>query len=120
MIRENDNATFVVCESYGTIADPVPAKTDTAYLSVMLFGKVGIVEDLTEATAAMQELLNKYVPGYYDTPLASSHVEKYRSSMGSKTAVFKLVPAQISAKESPLVEEMAFYPGRKASMDVKE
>ena len=119
MIRENPNATFVVCENYGTIADPIPAKTDTAYLSVMLFGKVEIVEDLTDATSAMQQLLNKYVPGYFQTPLAASHVEKYRSSLGSKTAVCKFVPSEMTAKENVMVEEKAFYPGREVTMDVK-
>lgn len=99
IIKENSNATFVVSRSFGTITNPIPAKTDTAYLSVILFGN-----DLTEATTAMQQLLNKYVPGYYPTALSQNHVDRYRSSMGSKTTVFKLVVKTITAKENVMVE----------------
>lgn len=53
---------------------PVHAKTDTAYMSVMIFGNAEIVSNLCDATSAMQEMLNKYV-GYYNFPLAKSHVE---------------------------------------------
>ena len=40
MMQENANATFVVSESFGTMAHPIPAHTDTAYLSVMVYGKM--------------------------------------------------------------------------------
>jgi nitroimidazol reductase NimA-like FMN-containing flavoprotein (pyridoxamine 5'-phosphate oxidase superfamily) len=118
MIQENANGTFVVSENYGTMVHPIPANTDTAYLSVMLFGKVEMVEDLAEATSAMQKLLHKYVPDYYNTSLSSNHVDKYRSSMGSKTMVFKLVPSEITAKENVMEEDKAFYLGRNVSMDL--
>jgi nitroimidazol reductase NimA-like FMN-containing flavoprotein (pyridoxamine 5'-phosphate oxidase superfamily) len=120
MIQDNPNATFVVSENFGAMTDPIPAETDTAYLSVMLFGKAEIVDDLSEATSAMQKLLNKYVPGYYNTPLSENHVEKYRSSIGSKTVVFKLVATKITAKENVMVEEKAFYKGRDVRIDLKK
>ncbi len=113
LIRTNSNCCFTVAEDYGTMVSPVPAKTDTAYMSVMLFGKLEAVTDLNEATEVMQVMLDKYVPGYYDKRLSSSHVEKYRSSLGSHTAVFKLVPSAQTAKENPLDQELLFYPGRK-------
>lgn len=120
IIRENKDATFVVCENYGTMADLIPAETDTAYFSVMLFGKVEIVQDLSESTSAMQNLLNKYVPGYYHTPLSKHHVEKYQSSLGSKTVVFKLVPSNITAKENEMLETKEFYVGRDVTIDSKK
>lgn len=119
IIEDNPNATFVVSENYGTITDPVPANTDTAYLSVMLFGKVEFVNDLDEATKAMQQLLNKYVPGYYPSALPKSHVDRYRSSLGSKTKVFKLVVTAFTAKENSMIEEKWFYKGRELRMDMK-
>ncbi|MBB6446886.1 pyridoxamine 5'-phosphate oxidase family protein [Bacillus benzoevorans] len=119
MLQRNANATFVLSENYGTMTDPTPANTDTAYFSVMLFGKVEIVDDLTEATSAMQQLLEKYVPQYYKTPLSANHLERYQSSLGSKTAVLKLVPTEITAKENIMVAEKAFYIGRKVEMDAK-
>lgn len=100
VMEQNNEACLAVSASYGTIPDPVPAKTDTAYMSVMAFGHMEPVHDIDEATEAMQALLNKYVPGYYDSPLAKSHVERYRSSMGSRTAVFKLVVRSRTAKEN--------------------
>jgi uncharacterized protein len=112
VIRQNPNACFTVSEDLGTLTDPVPAMTDTAYISVMIFGKIEMVTDLDEVTAAMQEMLNKYVPGYYHSPLAKSHVEKYRSSLGSRTAVLKLHLESLSAKANELNEKTKFYPGR--------
>lgn len=94
----NKEACLTVSQSYGTIPHPVPAKTDTSYLSVIAFGEMQIVEDLDEARDALQGMLDKYAPGYYSTPLAASHVERYRSSMGSKTAIFKLVQRERTAK----------------------
>ncbi|MBD2870166.1 pyridoxamine 5'-phosphate oxidase family protein [Paenibacillus arenilitoris] len=100
MIRSNNEGCFTISEAYGTITDPVPAHTDTAYMSVMAFGRIEEVADLDEATGAMQAMLDKYVPGYYGEPLAKAHLDKYRSSMDSATAVFKLVARQITAKEN--------------------
>lgn len=113
LIQANPNCCFTVAEDYGTMVSPIPAKTDTAYMSVMLFGALEALTDLTEATEAMQAMLDKYVPGYYDKDLTQSHVEKYRSSLGSYTAVFKLTPSARTAKENQLNQELAFYPGRK-------
>ncbi|WEK54010.1 MAG: pyridoxamine 5'-phosphate oxidase family protein [Candidatus Cohnella colombiensis] len=107
-IRGNPQACFTVSEANGTMTSPVPAHTDTAYMSVMLFGEVTFVEDLEEATGAMQRMLDKYVPGYYDQRLASSHVDKYRSSLGSRTLILKLIPTAITAKENARDESRMF------------
>ncbi|WML29011.1 pyridoxamine 5'-phosphate oxidase family protein [Neobacillus sp. OS1-32] len=118
LIETNPNGCFTVAEDYGTMVSPIPAKTDTAYMSVMLFGSLTKVTDLAEATAAMQALLDKYVPGYYDKQLSSSHVEKYRSSLGSYTLVFKLTPSELTAKENQLNPHLLFQQGRKVEMDL--
>jgi len=36
LIHANPNCCFTVSEDYGTMVSPIPAKTDTAYMSVML------------------------------------------------------------------------------------
>lgn len=118
LIPANPNCCFTVSEDYGTMVSPIPAKTDTAYMSVMQFGVLEAVVDLEEATAAMQVMLDKYVPGYYDKNLSKSHVEKYRSSLGSHTLVFKLTPKVRTAKENRLDPQLSFYPGRKDGMDL--
>lgn len=116
IMKENNHCCFTISEEYGTLVSPIPAHTDTAYMSAVLFGKVELVTDVEEATDAMQKMLDKYVPGYYDTSLSSSHIDKYRSSMGSKTAVYKILISDITVKENEMDEEKKFYPGRKVNV----
>lgn len=118
LIQANPNCCFTIYEDYGTMINPIPAKTDTAYMSVMLFGVLEEVSDLNEATAAMQAMLDKYVPGYYDNSLSQSHIEKYRSSLGSHTVVFRLTPSVCTAKENQLNPELSFYQGRSIKNDI--
>ncbi|TCZ80113.1 pyridoxamine 5'-phosphate oxidase family protein [Paenibacillus albiflavus] len=108
MMDNNPNVCFTVSQAYGTITDPVPAHTDTAYMSVMLFGRGERVTDLDEATAALQQMLNKYVPGYYDRPLSKNHVDKYRSSYGSGALIYRILPETISAKDNPVKPDHMF------------
>jgi uncharacterized protein len=117
ILAKNSNVCFTVSASYGTMIDPVPAKTDTSYMSVMIFGKANIVTDLTKATSVMQKMLDKYVPSYYQHSLSPVHVEKYRSSIGSKTSIIEIKTELLTAKENELVENKGFYPGRNVQMD---
>jgi len=84
-IENNPLACFTVSENYGTITSPIPAKTDTAYMSVVIEGSLVRLTEINEATQAMQVMLDKYVPGYYDRPLGQPHLEGYVSLLGSKT-----------------------------------
>jgi len=115
-IQQNNLACFTVFEEYGTVTDPVPAKTDTAYMSVMLFGSVEKVDQLDVSTEVLQQFLNKYVPGFYDRPLSKVHVEKYRSSLDHQAvSVYRLQPHKITAKENPVDKQNMFYSGRSVS-----
>lgn len=118
IIRKNNHACFTVSESRGVMSNPIPAKVDTAYMSVLIFGEVTLLENIEEARDVMQAMLNKYVPGYYEKPLAKSHLEKYVSSLGSKTAIYKITPSDITAKENKLNESVKFTPGRTIKMDL--
>ncbi|NUK29534.1 pyridoxamine 5'-phosphate oxidase family protein [Parageobacillus sp. VR-IP] len=118
IIQRNPRVCFTVSEHIGTMVHPVPAKTSTAYMSVMLFGKAEIVSDLDEATDALRQLLGKYVPGYFHRPLSQQHVASYRSSMGSVAVVIKIIPDLITAKEKPLEEDRRFYKGRTVRDDI--
>lgn len=118
-IKKSGRVCFTVAEAKGIIAKPVPANIGTAYFSVMVFGKVEGVTNIDESTAALQALLEKNVPGYFEQPLSKTYVEKYRSSLGSRTVVYCLTPDQITAKESVASKEQLFYYGRKQAMDLK-
>lgn len=119
LLANSPKATFTVANDAGTIANPVPAKTDTAYLSAMVFGRICIVEDLEEATSALEAMLCKYVPGYFNSPLHSGHVQSYVSGAGSHVAVYRLHGDQITAKRNPEQMSMMFYPGRTRKADLQ-
>lgn len=117
-IEQNSRACFTISENYGTITSPVPAKTDTAFMSIIIEGNLERVTDLDEATAAMQVMLDKYVPGYYDKPLGRTHLDRYVSPLGSKTAIFKLSAASLTAKEKAEIPDRMFYEGRTVKNDL--
>lgn len=119
-IKHNKRVCFTVAEDNGIIANPAPANIGTAYFSVMVFGKVKALTNIEEATTALKALLEKNVPGYFDSPLSRTYVDKYRSSLGSRTVVYCITPDQISAKEAATKEEQLFYPGRKQADDLKK
>lgn len=120
ILMKSPNATFVVAEFYGTVADPVPAETGSSYLSVMIFGKMVPVQDADESTAALDALLSKYVPGYFKNPLEKQHVINYVSSLGSQVGVYRLSPDKITAKQCEEVAENMFYPGRTQYGDLRD
>jgi uncharacterized protein len=117
VLKQNSNVCFTVSASYGTLTDPVPAKTDTAYMSVMIFGRAKTLTDYSKATYVMQKMLEKYVPNYYDQHLSQAHIERYRSSMGSKTAIIEIKTDILTAKENEPIKEKGFYPGKNVKRD---
>lgn len=110
ILSEEPPVCFTVYEEYGTVKDPMPCHADTSYMSVMLFGKIEKVADFEEAAMVLWKLVDKYAPaGYYDKPLAGKFIENYRSDIDNKpTAVFKLTPDDITAKENQAIEEELF------------
>lgn len=119
LLNNRPHVCFTVSEDFGTLTDPVPAKTDTAYMSVMVFGKAFVLANVDEATMVMQNMLDKYVPGYFQSPLPKAHIDKYRSSLGSRTAVIKIIPDTITAKENAAENEKKYYPGKTAAVDLR-
>ncbi|WP_371378109.1 pyridoxamine 5'-phosphate oxidase family protein [Sporomusa aerivorans] len=109
VLAVNRTVCFTVFEEFGTVADAVPAKCDTAYLSVVIFGKALPVEDLTEKTQALIQIVEKFMPQYFKTPLAAQFVDKYRSSFDDKAvAVYCIEPEDLTAKENPVDEANMF------------
>jgi hypothetical protein len=101
ILSQNPPVCFTIYEEYGTVTDPVPCHADTAYTSVMLFGKAEKVTDPEEATEALQKLIDKYMPEYYNHSLTSTFIEKYRSSLdGNAVSVYRITPQEMTAKEN--------------------
>ncbi len=89
--------------------NPMPCHADTAYMSVILFGKSEKVVDFEEAAFVLQKLIEKYTPGYYKHPLTSKMMEKYKSSFdGNRVSVYRLTPEYLTAKENHADENQIF------------
>jgi len=101
ILSQSPPVCFTVYKEHGTVTDPVPCHADTSYMSVMIFGKAEKVTDSEEAAGALQQVLDKFMPKYYDHPLTSSLIEKYRSAMdGNRVSVYRVIPQEITAKEN--------------------
>jgi len=118
-IQTANRVCFTVSKDNGIIANPAPANIGTAYTSVMIFGRVKPLDHLDEATAALQAMLDKFVPGYFERELSQKYVDAYRSSLNSRTVVYCLEPDQITAKEETVEQDQLFLPGRKQIDDLK-
>jgi len=61
-VTANPRVCFNACKMLGLISQPEAFRFDVAYESVIVFGRVRIVEEEAEATAALRALLDKYFP----------------------------------------------------------
>ncbi len=101
ILNRSPKVCFTVFEEIGTVKDNVPCHVDTAYLSVMIMGTAHQVTDSGEATAALQRLLDKFMPGYFKQKIGSALIEKYRSGMDNNpVAVYKIDIEQLTAKSN--------------------
>ncbi|SHI65153.1 pyridoxamine 5'-phosphate oxidase family protein [Propionispora hippei] len=109
VLAKQPSVCFTVFEEFGTVTDAHPAKCDTAYLSVIIFGKALPVADTVEKTAALNRLLDKFLPGFFKSPLTGEFVEQYRSSFDNKTVmVYGIEVAELTAKENPVAGQNLF------------
>jgi uncharacterized protein len=101
ILAKYPHVCFTVYEELGTVTDPAPCHADTAYMSVMIFGKVEKLADFEEAAEALQKLVDKYMPDYYSHSLTGKLIEKYRSSKdGNAVSVYRLTMQEMTAKEN--------------------
>ncbi|MDR7667013.1 pyridoxamine 5'-phosphate oxidase family protein [Methanosarcina sp. Z-7115] len=109
ILSQNPLVCFTIYKEHGTVTDPVPCHADTAYMSVMLFGKAEKVTDSKEAAEALQKLLDKYMLKYYSNPLTSTLIEKYRSSLdGNMVSIYRITLQGMTAKENSVEPEKLF------------
>lgn len=100
-LRGNSRVCFEVDERIGTVADPVICDYDTAYRSVIVFGRGRLVTGLQEKTDAMRLIAVKYAFGKEVEAarnLSSMTVDEYRSSLGSSTSVIDITVERLTGK----------------------
>ncbi len=101
LLTREPAASFTVFADHGTTTDPMPCHADTSYSSVMIFGQVAQVTDLTEAAEALQGLVTKLLPGFYRSRITDRLVDNYRSGMDDNpVAVYRLTPDRLTAKHN--------------------
>ncbi len=109
MLSSEPSVCFTIYEEYGTVTDPMPCHADTSYMSVMLFGRVEKVIDFEEAALVLQNLIEKYTPGYYKHPITPKLIEKYKSSFdGNAVSIYRMTPQNMTAKENQSKENELF------------
>jgi uncharacterized protein len=109
ILSQKPPVCFTLYEEYGSVTDPVPCHADTAYMSVMIFGKAEKVTAMEEAAAALQKILDKYMPKYYSRALSGTLIEKYRSSFdGNAVSVYRVTPQEITSKENSVETSKLF------------
>jgi nitroimidazol reductase NimA-like FMN-containing flavoprotein (pyridoxamine 5'-phosphate oxidase superfamily) len=110
ILAANSEVCFTVFEEFGTVTDAVPCKCDTSYLSVVIFGKAVLVQDLDEKTQVLVEILEKFAPQLFKNPFSRQFVGKYRSSLdNTAVAVYCIDPEVLTAKENPVDTEHMFH-----------
>ncbi|HWR39356.1 MAG TPA: pyridoxamine 5'-phosphate oxidase family protein [Patescibacteria group bacterium] len=109
LLNSDPPVCVTIYEERGTVIDPVPCHADTAYMSVMIFGRTEKVRDFSEAAGVLQLIVEKYLPDFYSQPLSGTLVEKYRSGHDGKgVSVYRVVPQQLTAKENTADGEQIF------------
>lgn len=110
LLAKNPNVCFTVYKENGTVIDKVPCHADTSYMSVMIFGKVKKVSDPNEGAAALQKLVEKYMPNYYKGTLSGNLIDKYRSSMDGKgVSIYQIEQEYMTAKENSVEPDKLFH-----------
>lgn len=88
-IARHDKASFSVVDAH----EVIPDELSTDYRSVLVFGRVEVVKDETERTAALYLLCKKYASN------TKTDVDAYISQKAPKTAVLKMSIEHMSGKE---------------------
>lgn len=100
VIKENNNASFSVVESYSQLPSYFSTDTGNAspathmFKSIIIDGKIEFIEDYDEKAKALEHLMQKYQKEGEYKPLND---EMYKKIINA-TFLYKLIPEQRSAK----------------------
>ena len=98
LIRKNPSVCFEVDQYIRTVEASSLCGYDTAYRSVIAFGKARILEDAEEKAKALRLIVCKYARPEEARKLETTIVEAHRSSQGSRTVVVDILIQQMTGK----------------------
>ncbi len=98
LMKENPSVCFEVDQYIRTVEASSLCGYDTAYRSVIAFGKARILEDAEEKAKALRLIVSKYVRPEEARKLETRIVEAHRSSHGSRTIVVDILIQQMTGK----------------------
>jgi len=98
-IKSNPLVCFEIDEYVATLPDPVLCEFDTAYASVICYGRAHVLEDLTERTEALKIITRKYAPAEHANALRESTVEAFRGVENSHTAIIEIAVESMTGKK---------------------
>jgi len=99
-LQGNSLVCFEVDEFIETMIAAVACSSDTAYRSVIAFGKARILNNLQEITDALRLIVAKYAGNEDAQKLEARVVDEHRSSEGAKTIVVDMTVDQITGKHN--------------------
>lgn len=109
VLSKNPICCFNIYKEYGTVKDAMPCHADTAYFSIILWGKVITIDDPKEKADLLNILIEKYMPGFYQKSLDKNLLENYKSGHDNQVVhVHKLAIESLTAKENIASDEDLF------------
>lgn len=102
LLERDPHVIFTVYQEDRTVEDVSPCHCDTAYFSVMIFGRAERMTDAQEGAEALGAIVKKFMPGKFrEDIITPGLVEKYRSGVdGNATGIVRITPVEITAKEN--------------------
>jgi nitroimidazol reductase NimA-like FMN-containing flavoprotein (pyridoxamine 5'-phosphate oxidase superfamily) len=98
-IETHPRVCFEIDTYLSTIPHAVLCEFDTAYASVICWGDAQLLISLEERTTALRLLARKYAPVEKANALKKRTVERFRSDMGSQTAVVAITIETMTGKQ---------------------
>ena len=98
LMKENPSVCFEVDQYIRTVEASNLCGYDTAYRSVIAFGKARILEDAEEKAKALRLIVSKYARPEEARKLETRIVEAHRSSHCSRTVVVDILIQQMTGK----------------------
>ncbi|MFQ5714014.1 MAG: pyridoxamine 5'-phosphate oxidase family protein [Candidatus Scalinduaceae bacterium] len=115
-IMSNPKVCFEIDDAKSIIPRQSPCASTTEYKSVIIFGDIKFVTDITEKTYALNKLIEKYArqsPKISLTSEAEKRSNILRTSVLERTLVLVIGVKELSAKQSPVSKKTITDPSKK-------